>query len=111
MGGMRCPRGSESLDNVLGYRPVTPAFRDCLGAMPSPPPPPPPQRVGPVIGAVPISRLTLHCVRSLTNKPLRELSNPGASGSLFYLSHDDQCVSCHPPLCPPPIPFLFVSVF
>ncbi|XP_065841647.1 phosphatidylinositol 4-phosphate 5-kinase type-1 alpha-like [Oscarella lobularis] len=29
---------------------------------------------------------------SLSDKPLRELSNPGASGSLFYLSHDDQFI-------------------
>ncbi|XP_062511655.1 phosphatidylinositol 4-phosphate 5-kinase type-1 alpha-like [Corticium candelabrum] len=29
---------------------------------------------------------------SLCNEPLRELSNPGASGSLFYLSHDDQFI-------------------
>eukprot|EP00053_Salpingoeca_punica_P018183 m.177307 g.177307 ORF g.177307 m.177307 type:complete len:784 (+) comp17378_c0_seq1:143-2494(+) len=29
---------------------------------------------------------------SLCDKPLRELSNPGASGSVFYLSHDDMFI-------------------
>jgi 1-phosphatidylinositol-4-phosphate 5-kinase len=29
---------------------------------------------------------------SLCDEPLRELSNPGASGSVFYLSHDDQYI-------------------
>eukprot|EP01147_Barroeca_monosierra_P007148 gene7148-464_t len=29
---------------------------------------------------------------SMCHKPLRELSNPGASGSLFWLSHDDQFI-------------------
>ena len=29
---------------------------------------------------------------SLCHEPLRELSNPGASGSLFYCSMDDQFI-------------------
>lgn len=29
---------------------------------------------------------------SLTHEPLRELANPGASGSLFYCSVDDQFI-------------------
>ncbi|UXI18493.1 protein farnesyltransferase/geranylgeranyltransferase type-1 subunit alpha-like [Sarcoptes scabiei] len=29
---------------------------------------------------------------SLCNEPLRELSNPGASGSVFYLTHDDNFI-------------------
>jgi len=29
---------------------------------------------------------------SLCNDPLRELSNPGASGSIFYLTHDDEFI-------------------
>ncbi len=29
---------------------------------------------------------------SLCDKPMRELSNPGASGSIFYLSHDDKFI-------------------
>lgn len=29
---------------------------------------------------------------SLCDKPMRELSNPGASGSVFYLSHDDKFI-------------------
>ena len=29
---------------------------------------------------------------SLCNEPLRELSNPGASGSIFYLSADDEFI-------------------
>ena len=29
---------------------------------------------------------------SLCNEPLRELTNPGASGSIFYLSADDEFI-------------------
>lgn len=29
---------------------------------------------------------------ALCHQPLRELSNPGASGSLFYLSADDEFI-------------------
>ena len=29
---------------------------------------------------------------ALCNQPMRELSNPGASGSLFYLSADDEFI-------------------
>jgi 1-phosphatidylinositol-4-phosphate 5-kinase len=29
---------------------------------------------------------------SLCDKSMRELSNPGASGSVFYLSHDDKFI-------------------
>ena len=29
---------------------------------------------------------------SLCNEPLKELSNPGASGSIFYLSSDDEFI-------------------
>lgn len=29
---------------------------------------------------------------SLCNEPLRELSNPGSSGSLFFVSNDDQFI-------------------
>ena len=29
---------------------------------------------------------------SLCNEPMRELSNPGASGSIFYLTNDDEFI-------------------
>lgn len=29
---------------------------------------------------------------SMCSSPLRELSNPGASGSIFYLTHDDEFI-------------------
>ena len=29
---------------------------------------------------------------SLCNQPMRELSNPGASGSIFYLTNDDEFI-------------------
>ena len=29
---------------------------------------------------------------SLADEPLRELSNPGASGSIFYLTNDDEFI-------------------
>lgn len=29
---------------------------------------------------------------SLCNEPLRELSNPGASGSIFYITNDDEFI-------------------
>lgn len=28
----------------------------------------------------------------MCSSPLRELSNPGASGSIFYLTHDDEFI-------------------
>ncbi|KNC71803.1 hypothetical protein SARC_15655, partial [Sphaeroforma arctica JP610] len=33
-----------------------------------------------------------HFLLSLCSDPLKELSNPGASGSLFYLSQDDNFI-------------------
>lgn len=35
---------------------------------------------------------TREFLMSLTDQPLRELSNPGASGSIFFLSHDDKYI-------------------
>ena len=29
---------------------------------------------------------------SICNEPMRELSNPGASGSIFYLTQDDEFI-------------------
>ena len=29
---------------------------------------------------------------SICNEPMRELSNPGASGSIFYLTNDDEFI-------------------
>lgn len=29
---------------------------------------------------------------SLCNEPMRELSNPGASGSIFYITDDDEFI-------------------
>lgn len=46
------------------------------------------------MGAVcPLSPLPpLHPQYSLCNEPLIELSNPGASGSLFYVTSDDEFI-------------------
>ena len=32
------------------------------------------------------------CQLSLCNEPLTELSNPGASGSIFYITDDDEFI-------------------
>lgn len=37
-------------------------------------------------------RLCVYLQYSLCNEPLIELSNPGASGSVFYLTKDDEFI-------------------
>ena len=37
-------------------------------------------------------RLMCGCQLSLCNESLRELSNPGASGSIFYITDDDEFI-------------------